>query len=57
MVPVVGRREEARGTQGARTVLIGEGARGCAEGHGVPTGWGAEGLPALEKVLDRTVNL
>lgn len=54
---VVGRGVEARETQGARTVLLGEGARGRAEGHGVPAGWGAEGLPAFEEILNRTVDL
>ena len=54
---VVGRGGEARGTQGGRTVLLWERARGCAEGRGVPAGWGAEGLPALEEILDRTVDL
>lgn len=48
---------EARGTQRGRTVLLGEGARGCAEGRRVPAGWSAEGLPALEEILDRTVDL
>lgn len=57
---VVGRggsKGDARGTQGGRTVLLWERARGCAEGRGVPAGWSAEGLPALEEILDRTVDL